>query len=77
MLITKTKQKNIKKGRACFVVLMKFIVKGGEIFHTYAHHILHNFFCVLGMCFVHIFLDLLLILLFTFSFQNLENLKVK
>ena len=56
--------------------------KGGEIFHIFTHHIftfLHNFLFVFWVCvFVHIFLDLFLIqLFFTFSFQNLENLKVK
>ena len=60
------------------MVLMKFIVKGGEIFHIYTPHFFSIFFCVLGMCFIHIFLDLLLIqFVFIFSFQNLENLKVK
>ena len=53
------------------MVLMKFIVKGGEISNTYTHHIFTQFvFCVLFLSFVDL-------QFFTFSFQNFENLRVK
>ena len=56
------------------MVLMKFIVKGGEISNTYSHHIFTQFFfCVLIF---GSFVDLQFFFTF-FSFQNLENLKVK
>ena len=54
------------------MVLMKFIVKGGEISNTYSHHI---FFTQISI----VFLDLWLIfsLFSLLSFQNSGNLKVK
>jgi hypothetical protein len=55
------------RGRICFVVLINFIVKGGEISNPYTHHILH----------LHIFLDLLLIFNFSpFLFKTLKIWKL-
>lgn len=67
------------KGESLFCGVDEFIVKGGEISNTYTHHIFTHFFvCVLGMCFcTHIFGSFVDLLFFTFSFQNLENLKGK
>lgn len=67
------------KGESLFCGVDEIHCQRGRHFqHICTPHFYTILFCVLGMCFVHIFLDLLLILLlFTFSFQNLENLKVK
>ena len=87
MLITKTKMTYYKlqkyffyMGGVWFVVLMKFIVKGGEIFHIYIHHIFTQFsFCVSEYVFLYTYFWIFSWFSYfsLFSFQNFENLKVK